>query len=97
MALIPEFAKQFDLRLDDEQKKLLESYQPLTPECSDQELEDFIAQRDTVIPQCQFCPQDLSWFSALGPEQNNLPQPDIGAAVRPDDLKLINGIWSIKR
>jgi len=97
MALIPEFAKQFDLRLDDQQKKLLDSYQPLTPECSDQELEDFIAQRDTVIPQCQFCPQELNWFSALGPEQNNLPPPDMGPAVRPDDLKLINGIWSFKR
>ena len=96
MALIPEFAKQFDLRLDDEKKKLLDSYQPLTSECSDQELEDFIAQRDTLIPQCQFCPQELTWFSALGPEQNNLPQPDIGPAVRPDDLILIDGVWSNK-
>jgi hypothetical protein len=74
----------------------LDSYQPLTSECSDQELEDFIAQRDTVIPQCQFCPQELNWFSALGPEQNNLPQPDMVPAVRPDDLTLVDGVWSNK-
>ena len=76
MSGIPEFSKQFDLRLDDRQVDLLKQYHPLTANCTAEELEQFFATRNTAIPQCEFCPQVKKWTTALGPEITDLPEPE---------------------
>jgi len=74
MSGLPDFDKQFDLRLDDRQRELLYSYEPLTADCSEKELQDFVATKDTHIPQCEFCPQELTWHTALG-EYKQMDKP----------------------
>lgn len=74
-AILPDFDQQFNLDINPSQRALLESYQPLSSHCSEQELLDFIDSRHTAIPQCQFCPQRHVWHTALGELQTNLPAP----------------------
>lgn len=66
MANLPAFRKQFPLVLDSRQEKLLGSYTPLSVDCTDEELTNFINTRETPIPQCEFCPSELIWQTALG-------------------------------
>jgi len=75
MSNLPDFDQQFDLRLDDRQRELLYSYQPLSADCSEEELQQFAATKDQHIAQCEFCPQDLRWHTALGEFKENLPKP----------------------
>lgn len=75
MSNLPDFDQQFDLRLDDRQRELLYSYQPLSADCSEDELQKFSATKDQHIAQCEFCPQDLRWHTALGEFKENLPKP----------------------
>jgi hypothetical protein len=75
MSNLPDFDQQFDLRLDDRQRELLYSYQPLSVDCSEDELQQFSAIKDQHIAQCEFCPQDLRWHTALGEFKENLPKP----------------------
>ena len=55
-AILPEFIKQYDVRLTAEQKELLNSYKPLSSDCSDEELQEFIDNQEHPIPQCRLCP-----------------------------------------
>lgn len=65
MSGLPEFQKQFDLKLTSEQQELLDAYQPLTADCDQIELEKFLQDRDQKISQCSFCPQQLKWHKAI--------------------------------
>jgi organic radical activating enzyme len=56
VALMPEFDQQFSLVLSDEDRKLLNSYRPLSPWDSDQTHNEFFATLDNPIAQCKFCP-----------------------------------------
>jgi organic radical activating enzyme len=75
MALLPEFDKQFNLQLDPRQRELLYKFQSLNADCSEEELERFITTKDTPIAQCEFCPTDLKYHTALGELRENLPKP----------------------
>ena len=77
MSGLPDFDQQFDLRLDDRQRELLYSYKPLSADCSEEELQNFVATKDQHIPQCEFCPENLQWHTALGDLKKNLPNPTI--------------------
>ena len=56
VAVMPEFRKQYDVRLPLRQKELLHSYMPLHPDCADEDIQRFIENRDHSIPQCNLCP-----------------------------------------
>jgi len=57
VALIPEFDKQFNINMTFEDRKLINSYKPLTVDCTDDELKQFILDIESkAIPQCKFCP-----------------------------------------
>lgn len=56
VALMPEFDQQFALVLSDEDRVLLNSYQPLSPWDTEQTHNQFFAELDNPIPQCKFCP-----------------------------------------
>jgi hypothetical protein len=86
MSNLPEFDQQFDLRLNDRQRELLYKYQPLTADCSEEELQKFASDKDTHIPQCEFCPQNLKWHTALGEFKENLPTPEFIPAVQENQL-----------
>lgn len=55
VALMPEFDQQHRLDIGDEDRALLNAYQPLTLESASQTRE-FVNGLDDVIPQCKFCP-----------------------------------------
>lgn len=59
VGLLPEFAKQFMVNMTDDEKQLLDSYQPLTLDSDTEVKKDFIANIRKVIPQCQLCPSKL--------------------------------------
>lgn len=86
MALLPEFKNQFDLRLSEHQQQLLSSFQPLSADCTDEQLQEFASTRDTPISQCTFCPTNPSWGTACGPEKQNLPTPDFDNYVTKINL-----------
>jgi hypothetical protein len=56
VALLPEFDQQFGLKLSEEDRNLLNSYQPLTIDNFDSYHEEFFSNLDNPIPQCKFCP-----------------------------------------
>jgi len=87
MTNLPDFDNQFGLTLDNRQRELLYSYKPLSADCSEEELQDFVKTKDQHIPQCEFCPQDLTWHTALGEHQPNLEKPNFPPMVREQELK----------
>ena len=56
VALLPELDQQLDLAINDDDRQLLNSYQPLTLENFDSYHEEFFKKLDNPIPQCKFCP-----------------------------------------
>ena len=89
MSSLPEFMTQFDLRLDQRQMNMLLGYQPLTADCSDEQLLDFVATKNNHIPQCEFCPEHIKWHTALGELKENLPKPKFDEAVKEEDLERV--------
>ena len=77
MSNLPDFDQQFKLDIDDRQRKLLYSFTPLSADCSEQDLQQFVATKDSHIPQCEFCPENMRWHTALGELKENLPKPVI--------------------
>ena len=87
MSNLPDFDQQFDLQLDDRQRELLYKYKPLTVDCSEEQLQEFLATKDKHISQCEFCPQDMRWHTALGELKENLPKPNFAPPVTEQELK----------
>jgi len=56
MAVLPEFRTQYSVEMDSRQELLLSQYQPLSADCSEQQLIDFVDSRHQPIAQCEFCP-----------------------------------------
>jgi len=73
--LLPEFSKQFDLRLTKEQHDIMTSYKPLSADCTLSELQQFALDRDTPIEQCRLCPDKLEYRLAYGQDKifNDFP------------------------
>ena len=61
VSLLPEFYKQFNFDISDEDTALMHSYKPLTLTSTIAETNDFIdnLSNNKVIPQCKFCSEDL--------------------------------------
>ena len=59
-ALLPEFDQQFNINLSDEDRKLLHAYQPLSVDHYDEQGTEFFDKLDQPIPQCKFCPHEIS-------------------------------------
>ena len=59
VALMPEFDQQHTLTISDEDRNILNSYQPLTVDNFAQHGKDFLDNIDNVIPQCKFCPTNF--------------------------------------
>lgn len=59
VALLPEFQKQFYVRMSDQQRSLMESYRPLEPDDDDVTMEKFVANLRNPMPQCALCPEQL--------------------------------------
>ncbi len=60
MAVLPEFMEQFNVRLSDEDKKLLLNYKPLESTASFEEVVEFNKKIKKSIPQCKLCPSNLT-------------------------------------
>ena len=59
MALLPEFSKQYNVVMTNDQKTLLGSYQPLLPQDELEVMDNFIKNLRHTMPQCQLCPSSL--------------------------------------
>jgi organic radical activating enzyme len=59
-ALLPEFDQQFNIDLSDEDRQLLHAYQPLSVDQYDEKGTEFFDKLDQPIPQCKFCPHEIS-------------------------------------
>ena len=58
VAVLPEFIQQYQVNLTDQQHQLLNSYQSLAPDCSQEDLDKFSSTRDYYIEQCRLCPEN---------------------------------------
>jgi hypothetical protein len=56
VALFPEFDQQHQFDISDDDRTLMNSYQPLTANEYPDRGDKFFAELDNVIPQCKFCP-----------------------------------------
>jgi len=61
MAVLPEFRTQQSVEMDSRQEQLLSQYQPLSVDCSEQQLIDFVDARQQPIAQCEFCPGEFKF------------------------------------
>jgi hypothetical protein len=61
MAVLPEFRTQQSVAMDSRQEQLLSQYQPLSADCSKQQLIDFVDARQHPIAQCEFCPGEFDF------------------------------------
>lgn len=59
MALLPEFAKQFNVEMTISQQNLLASYQPLEVQSDYQTMQDFFTNLPNAMRQCSLCPSTL--------------------------------------
>jgi len=59
VALFPEFDQQHRLDISEEDRRLINSYKPLSPYDFETRGAEFLAKIDEVIDQCKFCPVDL--------------------------------------
>jgi hypothetical protein len=87
MSNLPDFDNQFGLELDNRQRELLYSYRPLAVDCSEEDLQDFVKTKDMPIEQCEFCPQDLTWHTALGEHETKLEKPNFPPTITEHELK----------
>lgn len=60
VALFPEFDQQHCFDISDEDRNLINSYEPMTPDAWPESGIKFMEEIDNVIPQCKFCPQNVS-------------------------------------
>jgi organic radical activating enzyme len=88
MGILPEFGTQFNLKISNKQQELLREYQPLESNCSIDQLNQFIQNRDSAIDQCEFCPSQLKWQMALGEEINPTMPADFGV-IHPSEIKFL--------
>jgi len=75
MSGIPEFTKQFDVHMTDEQYTLLHSYKPLSADCTEEELQKFEEGRNSPMPQCALCPSNHKWYNTYGDDESEVPLP----------------------
>jgi len=61
MAVLPEFCTQQSVIMDARQEQLLAQYQPLSVDCTEQQLTDFVDSRNQPIDQCEFCPGEFDF------------------------------------
>lgn len=58
VAVLPEFVKQYQVNLTADQHSLLSNYQSLAPDCSPEQLDQFVNTRNCHIEQCRLCPEN---------------------------------------
>jgi hypothetical protein len=61
VALFPEFDQQHHLNISDQDRELINSYQPLSADQFEQRGKSFLDHIDDVIPQCKFCPTKVQF------------------------------------
>ena len=70
--MFPEFDQQHRfLDITEDDRKLLNSYQPLSVDEFDQRGQDFIDNIDRVIPQCKFCPVNSNYRQITAIRKNS--------------------------
>jgi len=63
VALLPEFAKQYDVKMTTQDQQLLEEYVPLTADADPIAIQSFVDNLVHAMPQCKLCPSRLENIS----------------------------------
>jgi organic radical activating enzyme len=73
MAHLEEFSQQFQIEFDDpSDEELLRSYQPATLDMSPEELQIWIDNVKNPIPQCKFCPENMTFVKKFKATTNKI-------------------------
>ncbi len=72
VALFPEFDQQHNLEISNEDRDLINSYQPLTLEGYISNGSSYFGQLDKTLPQCKFCPEKIEPSHRLFAVSKNL-------------------------
>lgn len=65
-ALLPEFDQQHNIDISDNDRVLINSYRPLSPDNFEEYHQEFFENIDKPIPQCKFCPESYR-FTTISP------------------------------
>ena len=71
VSVLPDFLKQFDVVMSDEDRNLALNYQPMTSNYSDIQAKKFVEDIDKPIPQCKFCPSKYAKHNFVGTDKKN--------------------------
>lgn len=82
VALFPEFDQQHQLDISEQDRQLINSYEPLTVDGVETHGNDYFAKLDQPISQCKFCPETIDFTHRLFAVSKNLAKKQI-------DLKLV--------
>lgn len=66
VSVLPDFLNQFDININNEDKKLAIDYEPMIGSNSDEQISKFITNINDPIPQCKFCPASYSKHNFVG-------------------------------
>jgi organic radical activating enzyme len=68
VGILPDFVRQFDVQRDNEQEKLIQSYEPALPNWTNEKLNNFIYNLKNAIPidQCSLCPEKMTNYDFTG-------------------------------
>lgn len=80
VALMPEFDQQNPLLITEQQRAVLNSYQPMTATRLEQDLHHFLENIDQPIPQCRFCPVEKDMRRIYAGTKKNRSIPIINIA-----------------
>ena len=69
VSVLPDFLNQFDVEIDDDDRRLANSYSSLTSTDDDTTIKNFIDNIDQPIPQCKFCPIDHKKHHFVGTDK----------------------------
>lgn len=65
MATLPELHSRVGVALSEEDEDLLNQYKPLSADCTDLELQQFVSTKDVPIEQCKFCTDKITKHVAI--------------------------------
>ena len=65
VALFPEFDQQHKFEISDEDRRLINSYRPLSADEYPERGAEFLENLDKQLPQCKFCPESLEYKTRL--------------------------------
>lgn len=69
VSVLPDFLDQFEVDMDDADRKLARSHVPITGSDNNDTISNFVNNLDQPIPQCKFCPANEKKYNFVGTDK----------------------------